>query len=89
MRKREREDARAIRGRTAARLTHGEIRVLHYLPTNLSAREIAGELCVSANTVKTHQRHLYAKLGVRSRSQAVERARAFSLLAPSSRRRGQ
>jgi LuxR family transcriptional regulator, maltose regulon positive regulatory protein len=70
-------------------LTHGEIRVLHYLPTNLSAREIAGELCVSANTVKTHQRHLYAKLGVRSRSQAVERARAFGLLAPSSRRRGQ
>jgi DNA-binding CsgD family transcriptional regulator len=69
-------------------LTDGEIRVLHYLPTNLSAREIAGELYLSVNTVKTHQRHLYQKLGARSRSQAVERARASGLLAPSSRRRG-
>jgi DNA-binding CsgD family transcriptional regulator len=77
------------RGNSRLALTHGEIRVLHYLPTNLSAREIAGELCVSANTVKTHQRHLYQKLGVRSRSQAVERARAAGLLAPSSRGRGQ
>jgi DNA-binding CsgD family transcriptional regulator len=39
-------------------LTHGETRVLHYLPTNLSAREIAGELYLSVNTVKTQQ-HLY------------------------------
>jgi DNA-binding CsgD family transcriptional regulator len=77
------------RGNRRLAVTHGEIRVLHYLPTNLSAREIAGELYVSVNTVKTHQRHLYEKLGVRSRSQAVERARAFGLLAPSSRRRGQ
>ena len=68
-------------------LTHGETRVLNYLPTNLSAREIARELYVSVNTVKTHQRHLYQKLGARSRSQAVERARALGLLAPSSRRR--
>jgi len=68
-------------------LTHGETRVLHYLPTNLSAREIARELYVSVNTVKTHQRHLYQKLGARSRSQAVERACALGLLAPSSRRR--
>jgi LuxR family transcriptional regulator, maltose regulon positive regulatory protein len=64
-------------------LTHGETRVLHYLPTNLSAREIAGELYVSVNTVKTHQRHLYQKLGARTRSQAVEQARASGLLAPS------
>jgi LuxR family maltose regulon positive regulatory protein len=68
-------------------LTHGEIRVLHYLPTNLSAREIAGELYLSVNTVKTHQRHLYQKLGVRSRTQAVEHARALGLLTPSSRGR--
>lgn len=58
-------------------LTHGETRVLHYLPTNLSAREIAGELYLSVNTVKTHQRHLYQKLGARSRSQAVDRARTL------------
>ena len=68
-------------------LTHGETRVLNYLPTNLSAREIAGELYLSVNTVKTHQRHLYQKLGARSRTQAVEQARILGLLPPSSRRR--
>ena len=68
-------------------LTNGETRVLHYLPTNLSAREIADELYLSVNTVKTHQRHLYEKLGARSRTQAVEQARALGLLAPTSRRR--
>jgi DNA-binding CsgD family transcriptional regulator len=79
---------RAVRPRaTDTALTHGEIRVLHYLPTNLSAREIAGELYLSVHTIKTHQRHLYQKLGARGRSQAVERARALGLLAPSSRRR--
>jgi DNA-binding CsgD family transcriptional regulator len=55
-------------------LTHGETRVLHYLPTNLSAREIAGELYLSVNTVKTHQRHLYQKLGARSRPHPGRRA---------------
>ena len=64
-------------------LTYGETRVLHYLPTNLSAREIADELYLSVNTIKTHQRHLYQKLGARSRSQAVEQARTLGLLAPS------
>jgi DNA-binding CsgD family transcriptional regulator len=68
--------------------THGETRVLHYLPTHLSAREIADELCLSVNTVKTHQRHLYQKLGARSRTQAVEQARALGLLAPFARRQG-
>ena len=67
-------------------LTHGETRVLHFLPTNLSAREIAGELYLSVNTVKTHQRHLYQKLGACSRTQAVEKARALGLLAPSAPR---
>jgi ATP/maltotriose-dependent transcriptional regulator MalT len=70
---------------TDAALTHGEIRVLRYLPTNLSSKEIAGELYLSVNTIKTHQRHLYQKLGVCSRSQAVDQARALGLLAPSSR----
>jgi DNA-binding CsgD family transcriptional regulator len=62
-------------------LTKGETRVLRYLPTHLSAVEIAGELHLSANTVKTHLRHLYQKLGAHSRREAVERARAFGLLA--------
>jgi DNA-binding CsgD family transcriptional regulator len=73
---------RVSAGRHREALTYGESRVLHYLPTNLSAREIAGELYLSVNTVKTHQRHLYAKLGARSRSQAVDQARALGLLAP-------
>jgi LuxR family maltose regulon positive regulatory protein len=68
-------------------LSDSEIRVLRYLPTNLSAPEIAKELYVSTNTVKTHMHHLYAKLGTHRRGEAVERARALGLLAPSARRR--
>ena len=66
-------------------LSQSEIRVLRYLPTNLSAREIARELSVSLNTVRTHMRHIFAKLGVHSRTEAVTRARALGLLAPSPR----
>ena len=58
---------------------------LRYLPTNLTAPEIAGELYVSPNTVKAHIRHLHAKLGTHRRAEAVERARAQRLLAPSGR----
>jgi LuxR family maltose regulon positive regulatory protein len=68
-------------------LSETEIRVLRYLPTNLSAPEIASELYVSPNTVKTHMHHLYAKLGTHRRGEAVARARALGLLAPSARRR--
>jgi LuxR family maltose regulon positive regulatory protein len=66
-------------------LRKSELRVLRYLPTNLSAAEIAGELNVSVYTVKTHMRQLYAKFGVHERSAAIKRARALGLLAPSSR----
>ena len=64
-------------------LTDSEIRVLRYLPTNLSMPEIASELYVSRHTVKTHGRHLYAKLGTHRRADTVARARALGLLAPS------
>jgi LuxR family maltose regulon positive regulatory protein len=64
-------------------LSDSEIRVLRYLPTNLSAPEIANELYVSLNTVKTHMRHLYAKLDTHTRADTVARARALGLLAPS------
>jgi LuxR family transcriptional regulator, maltose regulon positive regulatory protein len=68
-------------------LTDSEVRVLRYLPTNLSAPEIASELYVSTNTVKTHMHHLYAKLGTHRRGETVARARALGLLAPSVSRR--
>jgi LuxR family maltose regulon positive regulatory protein len=67
-------------------LSESEIRVLRYLPTNLTTPEIAGELYVSPNTVKTHVRSLYAKLGAHRRAEAVARARGLGLLAPSARR---
>jgi integrase len=44
-----------------------------YLPTNLSATEIATELHVSRNTIRTHMSHLYVKLGIHSRIEAVDR----------------
>ena len=65
----------------AEELSPGELRVLRYLPTNLSRPEIAGELSVSPNTVSTHIRSIYAKLQVRDRSSAVQRARELRLLA--------
>jgi LuxR family transcriptional regulator, maltose regulon positive regulatory protein len=64
-------------------LSSSEIRVLRYLPTNLSASQIGSELYVSDNTVRTHIRHLYAKLGTHSRAEAVACTRALGLLAPS------
>jgi LuxR family maltose regulon positive regulatory protein len=67
-------------------LSASEIRVLRYLPTKLSTSEIADQLYLSVNTVKTHMRHLYDKLGAHRRHEAVEQARALGLLAPSPRR---
>jgi LuxR family maltose regulon positive regulatory protein len=62
-------------------LSPTELRVLRYLPTNLSRPEIASELSVSVNTVNTHVRNIYAKLQARDRSSAVQRARELRLLA--------
>jgi LuxR family maltose regulon positive regulatory protein len=61
-------------------LSRSELRVLRYLPTNLTRREIAGELSVSLNTIDTHIRRIYAKLGAASRTAAVERGRELRLL---------
>ena len=75
---------RAPRERAAAppaeELSPSELRVLRYLPTNLSRPEIASELSVSVNTVSTHVRNIYAKLQARDRSSAVRRARELRLL---------
>lgn len=62
-------------------LSGSEMRVLRYLPTNLSAPEIAAELSLSVNTVRTHMRHVYEKLGAHSRSEAVALARSRGLVA--------
>jgi len=67
----------------ADELSPSELRVLRYLPTNLSRPEIASELSVSVNTVNTHIRNIYAKLQARDRSSAVQRARALRLLSTS------
>jgi LuxR family maltose regulon positive regulatory protein len=67
-------------------LTDSETRILRYLPTHLTAHDIANELFLSENTVNTHTHHLYAKLGAHNRHEAVDRARALGLLAPSARR---
>jgi len=63
-----------------ADLSPSELRVLRLLPTNLTRPEIARELLVSVNTVNTHIRNIYSKLGARDRSSAVQRARQLRLL---------
>jgi LuxR family maltose regulon positive regulatory protein len=63
-----------------AALTMAELRILRFLPTHLTFREIAARLHVSANTVKTQAHAVYRKLSVSSRSEAVERARSIGLL---------
>lgn len=68
-------------------LSESELRVLRYLPTNLPVPEIASELVVSANAIRTHTRHLYGKLDVHTRAEAVVRARELGLLAPTPRGR--
>ena len=72
---------------SAEELSPGELRVLRYLPTNLSRPEIASELSVSPNTVNAHIRNIYGKLQVRDRSSAVQRARELRLLAAAGRAR--
>jgi LuxR family maltose regulon positive regulatory protein len=60
-------------------LSQAEQRVLRLLATSLSQREIANELYISVNTVKTHTRLIYRKLGVASRPAAVGAARELNL----------
>ncbi|HYZ53172.1 MAG TPA: helix-turn-helix transcriptional regulator, partial [Streptosporangiaceae bacterium] len=57
-------------------LSQREDEILRWLNSQLSLREIASELYVSYDTVKTHTRHIYRKLGVSTRQQAVARARS-------------
>jgi LuxR family maltose regulon positive regulatory protein len=66
-------------------LSEAELRVLRFLPSNLKAPEIAAELSVSPNTVRTHLRHIYSKLDAHSRREAVDRARELGLVSPRGR----
>lgn len=85
-------DAGVLRGRTrrlrealeerrmAEPLTPSERRVLDLLPTQLTSRQIAARLFLTRNTVKSHTAHIYLKLGVTTRTDAVETARRLGLL---------
>ncbi|GIJ72980.1 LuxR C-terminal-related transcriptional regulator [Virgisporangium ochraceum] len=76
-----REQAREPgRGGPVAPLTARELDVLRLLAVGRSNAGIAAELYVELSTVKTHLIHLYGKLGVRRRTEAVARARAIGLL---------
>jgi LuxR family maltose regulon positive regulatory protein len=66
--------------RLSSSLTTAELRILRFLPTHLSFREIAERTCVSANTVKTQANAVYRKLDARSRSEAVDFALELGLL---------
>jgi LuxR family maltose regulon positive regulatory protein len=67
--------ATADRGRPAEPLSAREQEILRWLSSELSLREIASQLFVSYDTVKSHTRHIYRKLGVSSREQAVSQRR--------------
>jgi LuxR family maltose regulon positive regulatory protein len=68
-------------------LSERELDVLRLLGTDLGGPDIARELVVSLNTVRSHTRNIYAKLGVNDRRAAVRRAAELDLLSPSSDRR--
>jgi LuxR family maltose regulon positive regulatory protein len=72
--------AAAHAGAQQLSLTTAELRVLQFLPSHLSIREIAERLYVSPNTVKTHARAVYRKLDASSRAEAVVRANEAGLL---------
>ena len=75
--------ANAGNGHVVEQPSAAELAVLRCLATGLSRREIGAELYISLNTVKTHIRELYRKLGASSRADAVARAEALGLLEPS------
>jgi DNA-binding CsgD family transcriptional regulator len=72
--------ARARRQETVETPSRAELSILQLLASDLSQREIGSELFLSLNTVKSHSRHLYAKLGVHSRAEAIEKAYLLGLV---------
>ena len=76
------------RGPEVEELSPSELRVLRFLPTNLTRPDIARELYGSVNTVNTHVRNIYSKLDAHDRSSAVRRARELRLLSTGLSRTG-
>ena len=79
----EARDHRAVRGtsrQTGDELSEGEVRVLRLLASDLTQREIGAELYLSLNTIKSHTRSIFRKLGASTREQAVARARELDLI---------
>ena len=61
-------------------LSDRELSILALLPTELTLREVAATLFLSMNTVKTHTRSIYRKLGASTRAEAVHRAEELGLV---------
>jgi len=72
--------SRATPRQPAVMLTERELLVLRFLPSHLTNAEIGRECLMSVNTVKAHLKNIYAKLGVSTRAETVERARLLGLL---------
>jgi LuxR family maltose regulon positive regulatory protein len=82
---REQASAALDESSTDAALTRAELRVMQFLPTHFSFREIAERLYVSPNTIKTQAQSIYRKLDVSTRGEAVDRARSAGLVDESPR----
>jgi LuxR family maltose regulon positive regulatory protein len=74
------EDGTRVKQALVEPLSERELDVLRLLATDLDGPDIAGELVVSLNTVRTHTKNIYAKLGVNNRRAAVTRAAELDLL---------
>ncbi len=67
-------------GELADPLTDRELEILSFLPSRLTNTELAEQCYVSVNTIKTHMAHIYRKLEVANRNEAIARARWLGLL---------
>jgi len=77
------QPSRSSAGNLVESLSARELEILHLLAEGLTNREIAQQLVLSPNTVRVHTSHIFGKLGVNNRTQAVARARATGLLTSS------
>ena len=78
------DEPRTRPSRSQRPLTERELDVLRYLPTRLSTIDIAVKLRISPNTVKTHLKNIYQKLGARSRNEAIVNAARLHLISDDS-----